>query len=79
METYLGSGSIAPLLNLGSRLRWVASFMPRPLYHRNHLIGSWVEARKITKNIETLKLKQRTMEQDIPSGRLKEVCSDIGI
>jgi len=53
--------------------------MPRPLYHRNHLIGSWVEARKITKNIETLKLKQRTMEQDIPSGRLKEVCSDIGI
>jgi hypothetical protein len=33
METYLGSGGIAPrIINLGTRWRWVVSSKPRPLY-----------------------------------------------
>jgi hypothetical protein len=33
MKAYWGSGGIAPrTLDLGTRLRWVVSFMPRPLY-----------------------------------------------
>jgi len=33
METYWGSGSIAPhILNLGTRWRWVVSSIPRLLY-----------------------------------------------
>jgi hypothetical protein len=33
MKTYWGSGGIAPrILDLGTKWRWVVSFMPRPLY-----------------------------------------------
>jgi hypothetical protein len=33
MKAYWGSGGIAPrVFNLGTRLRWVVSFMPWPLY-----------------------------------------------
>jgi hypothetical protein len=33
MKTYWGSGGMAPrILDLGTRWRWVVSFMPRPLY-----------------------------------------------
>jgi hypothetical protein len=33
IEAYWGNGGIAPLiLYLGTRWRWVVSFMPRPLY-----------------------------------------------
>jgi hypothetical protein len=35
MKTYCGSGGIVPqILDLGTRWRWVVSFMPRPLYPR---------------------------------------------
>jgi hypothetical protein len=38
MNTY-GSGSIAPrILNLGTRWRWVVSFMHRPLYPRGRMM-----------------------------------------
>jgi hypothetical protein len=38
MKAYRGSTGIAPLiLNLGTRWRWVVSFTPRPLYHRDRI------------------------------------------
>jgi len=34
MKTYCGSGGIAPpILNLGTRWRWMVRFTPRPLLH----------------------------------------------
>jgi hypothetical protein len=48
MNTYLGSGCIAPLfLNIGIRQRGSVSFTPRPLYTREkaagtNWIGDWV-------------------------------------
>jgi len=51
MKAYWGSGDITPLiLNVGTRLRWVASFTPRPLYPRckppgTRWIGGWVGPR----------------------------------
>jgi hypothetical protein len=47
-EEVWGSRGTAPrILNLGTTWRWVVSFTPRPLYHRerahgDRLIGSWV-------------------------------------
>jgi hypothetical protein len=46
-----GSGGIAPcILNLGTRLNWMVSFTPRPLYlwgnnPSTHWIGGWVDPR----------------------------------
>jgi hypothetical protein len=51
MQTYWGSGSIAPcILDLGTRLRWVVSFTSRPLYPQRktagtHSRGFWVVPR----------------------------------
>jgi hypothetical protein len=51
MKAYWVSGGIAPrILDLGTRLRWVVSFTPRPLYPRErasgtHWIGGWVGLR----------------------------------
>jgi hypothetical protein len=51
MRTYWGNGGIAPrILNLGTRWKWVVSFMPRPHYPRRkspviHWIGGWVGPR----------------------------------
>jgi hypothetical protein len=40
MKAYWGSGGIAPrILVLGTRWKWVVSFMPRPLYHQGK--SSW--------------------------------------
>jgi hypothetical protein len=49
----VGSGGIAShILELGTRWRWVVSFIPRPLYPRerapgNHWIGGWVGPRAV--------------------------------
>jgi hypothetical protein len=32
MKAYWGSGGIMPNIDLGTRWRWMVSFMPRPLY-----------------------------------------------
>jgi hypothetical protein len=50
-EGILGNGGIAPhILHLGTRLRWVVSFTPQPLYPQGrvpgtHWIGGWVGSR----------------------------------
>jgi hypothetical protein len=51
MKAYCGSGGIAPrILDLGTRWRWVVSFMLRPLYPGEivpgtHWIGGWMVSR----------------------------------
>jgi hypothetical protein len=53
MKAYWGSGRIGPhILNLGTRWRWMVSFTPWPLYHRErapgtHWIGGWVWPRAV--------------------------------
>jgi hypothetical protein len=44
MKEYLGNGGIAPrILDLGTRWRWVFSFMPRPLTPRERAPGThWI-------------------------------------
>jgi hypothetical protein len=45
-KTYWGSGGIAThILNLGTRLTWVASFTHRPLYLGTKWVGGWVGPR----------------------------------
>jgi hypothetical protein len=60
-EGVWGSGFIEPhFLDLGTRWRWVVSFMPRPLYHRGNsprypLDRSWVNLKSSLGDMEKWK------------------------
>jgi len=46
MMAYWGSGVIVPrILDLGTKCRWVVSFMPRERTRGTHWIGGWVGPR----------------------------------
>jgi hypothetical protein len=71
METYWGSGGIAPrILNLGTRWRWVVSFTPRPLYPRERApgtdwIGGWVGPRAVLDAVVKRKIPSSLRELNL--------------
>jgi hypothetical protein len=70
MKAYYGSGGIAShILGVGTRLRWVVSFTPWPLYLQGkslgtHWIGGWVGARAVLDAVEKKKIPSAHRESN---------------